>query len=173
MPLFKARHDEPASPPPPAEEPARKGSIFSRRNRSQSPTSYHTSNSRVSGVSRRSSSSDNSSRTGSRRGGFLGLSRNDHHGDPSILAARQKVNDAEAAEREADHALALARVSVREAREQVKILEREAKEECVQILITCQRPHISICFFRALRAKAKQAEAKVINKTARGLGRHG
>lgn len=51
--------------------------------------------------------------------------------DPTIAAARQKVSDAESFEREADHALNQARAAVREAREHVKILEREAVEECV------------------------------------------
>jgi len=49
--------------------------------------------------------------------------------DPSILAARERVISAEAAEREADKALINARAAVREAREHVKRLEREAAEE--------------------------------------------
>jgi len=70
------------------------------------------------------------------------------------VGARQKVADAETAEREADRALNEARESVREAREHVRLLEREAIED-------------------ARRAKAKQAEAKIVSKSARGLGRHG
>ena len=54
---------------------------------------------------------------------------NDLKNDPSIRAARQKVSDAEASEREADRALGQARAAVREAREHVKMLEREALEE--------------------------------------------
>ena len=53
--------------------------------------------------------------------------------DPSITAARQRVTDAEAAERDADRALSQARVAVREAREGVKRLEREAAEELVAL----------------------------------------
>ena len=49
--------------------------------------------------------------------------------DPSILAARQKVTDAEAAESAADRALNEARAAVRGAKEQVKILEQEALDE--------------------------------------------
>src|SRR5271163_1083829 len=49
--------------------------------------------------------------------------------DPSILAAREQVFGAEAAEREADKALVNARAAVKEAREHVKRLEREAAEE--------------------------------------------
>jgi len=78
----------------------------------------------------------------------------DRHQDSTILAARQKVTDAEDAEKDADRALIQARSMVREAREHVDILEREARED-------------------AKRAKAKQAEAKVVSKSARGLGRHG
>jgi hypothetical protein len=83
-----------------------------------------------------------------RRGGLFGRHRspdhaaatngsNSHRGkffhrntdDPSILAARERVTSAEAAEREADKALINARAAVREAREHVKRLEREAAEE--------------------------------------------
>ena len=49
--------------------------------------------------------------------------------EPTIRAARQKVTDAEAYEREADRALGAARAAVREAREHVRLLEREALEE--------------------------------------------
>ena len=66
----------------------------------------------------------NSTATKSHRGFFH---RNDE--DPSIVAARERVVNAEAAERQADRALAQARIAVREAREGVKRLEREAAEE--------------------------------------------
>lgn len=49
--------------------------------------------------------------------------------DPSILQARQRIQDAENAEKEADRALLAARDRVRDAREHVKILEQEAVEE--------------------------------------------
>jgi len=74
--------------------------------------------------------------------------------DPTILGARQKVTEAEEAEKEADRSLLQARGMVKEAREHVKILEQEAIED-------------------VRRAKAKQAEAKSVSKVARGLGRHG
>lgn len=81
-------------------------------------------------------------------GGFFGRHRatepaiapattSGHHGgllhrnaeDPSILAARERIMSAEAAERDADKALSNARIAVREAREHIKRLEREAAEE--------------------------------------------
>lgn len=49
--------------------------------------------------------------------------------DPSISGAREKVTDAENAEKEADRALDEARQRVRLARQHVKNLEREALEE--------------------------------------------
>lgn len=49
--------------------------------------------------------------------------------DPSIINAKQSLANAEAAEREADRALSVARAAVREAREHVARLEREAAEE--------------------------------------------
>jgi hypothetical protein len=63
----------------------------------------------------------NESRTGSRL-----FHRNE---DSSITAARHRIGAAEAAERDADRALMQARAAVRQAREHVKILEREAAEE--------------------------------------------
>jgi hypothetical protein len=49
--------------------------------------------------------------------------------DPSIIAARQRITDAEEAERSADQALLGARAAVRAAKEHCKMLEREAEEE--------------------------------------------
>lgn len=74
------------------------------------------------------------------------------HEDPSLIAARERVQAAEHAEREADRALAAARISVREARDHVKALEREASEE-------------------ARLAKIKQQGAKDLNRRAKPLGR--
>jgi hypothetical protein len=51
------------------------------------------------------------------------------HEDASITNARERVLSAEAAERDADKALLTARAAVREARDHVKVLEREAAEE--------------------------------------------
>ncbi len=47
------------------------------------------------------------------------------------MSARERVASAEAAERDADRALMQARTAVRDAREHVKMLEREAAEEYV------------------------------------------
>ena len=69
------------------------------------------------------------------------------------MAARERVMSAEAAEREADRALFAAKAAVREAREHVGRLEREASEE-------------------ARRAKAKQVAAKSIGRRGKALGRH-
>lgn len=63
--------------------------------------------------------------TGHQHGGLL----HRHQEDGSIVAARDRVNAAEHAEREADRALLLARNAVREARAHVKRLEIEAGEE--------------------------------------------
>lgn len=60
--------------------------------------------------------------------------------------------DAEDAEAQADKALEQARLRVREAREHMKRVELEAKEE-------------------ARRAKIKQAHARDITKRGKGLGR--
>jgi hypothetical protein len=59
---------------------------------------------------------------------------------------------AEAAEREADRALFAARAAVRDAKENVRRLEREAAEE-------------------ARQAKIKQSQAKAIGKRGKALGR--
>lgn len=74
-----------------------------------------------------------------------------HDGDPSIRAAHERVVSAEAAEREADKALAHARAMVKDAREQVRRLEKEAAED-------------------ARLAKIKQKEASAISKRAGKLG---
>lgn len=72
--------------------------------------------------------------------------------DPSIVAARERVIGAEAAEAEADRALAVARTHVRDAREQMRVLQEELKED-------------------ARRAKIKQHQAHDISKRGKGLGR--
>ncbi|KAI0320842.1 hypothetical protein OF83DRAFT_1052224 [Amylostereum chailletii] len=167
MPLFGSAREP--SPPPPPPEPERHG-LFGRKRQSTPPVQE----SHDDGVQRRGSMFSRSSagrtsptgtastnRTG---GGFFSLHRGSnsdssgelsHVGnDPSIIAAKQKVNDAERFEREADHALSVARSAVREARDHVRMLEHEALEE-------------------ARRAKQKQQEAKNVSKSAKHLGRHG
>jgi hypothetical protein len=91
---------------------------------------------------------------GSQRSG--GLLQRFAHGnrddmDPSIAQARERVMGAEAAELEADRALMAARESAREAREHVRMLEVEAKED-------------------ARRAKIKQHHAKEFSKRGKHLG---
>ena len=118
MPLFKSQSQRRnPSPPPP---PQTSGGIF---HRSRTPPPRTSTDS--------ASSSRSSTRSNRGGGGFLGLNR-DKHGldnDPSIRTARQKVADAERAERQADEALLAARRAADGAREQVKMLEREAIEE--------------------------------------------
>ncbi|KAF7321985.1 PALP domain-containing protein [Mycena kentingensis (nom. inval.)] len=185
MPLFKSHPapvEEPVHDPALERNPTQKHSLFSRR-RSVSP------------VARTDASLDRADTTGTRRGffggrrnsveadrqgngtfgragsvtssrrsnsfrsgtGFFGRNNNfkeSLHKDPTIIAAREKVSIAEKAEEAADQALIQARTMVREAKDHVRFLEREAIEE-------------------AKRAKAKQAVANDISKSAGGLGRHG
>ena len=114
MPLFRKSLAEPA----PAvhetrtvEEPRRSG-LF-RRHRSPDTTSTTNTTHHTNG------------HTSSHRGGLFHRAAE----DPSIVAARERVLSAETAEREADKALLTARAAVKEAREHVKRLEREAAEE--------------------------------------------
>ncbi|KAJ7451809.1 hypothetical protein B0H11DRAFT_2075194 [Mycena galericulata] len=102
-----------------------------------------------------SGNGNDSVRSGRSGPGFFGRTTNfDVHNDPTILAAREKVTNAERAETEADRALVAARAMVREARDHVKFLEREAAAE-------------------AKRAQQKQAASNDVSKSAAGLGRHG
>ena len=136
MPFFRSSPSPPPPPPQPVQSPNRSRSLFSRR-RSPSPEFHSTrdntsttNSSRGGFFSRRRSSSSSDGSGPNRRGGSLG-------NDPTIAAARQKVFDAEAFEREADRALGQARAAVREAREHVRILEREALEEYVSFPYHC------------------------------------
>ncbi|KAJ7661694.1 hypothetical protein B0H17DRAFT_1094264 [Mycena rosella] len=54
------------------------------------------------------------------------------------MAAREKVTTAERAEADADKALLQARAMVREARDHVRFLEREAAEEYVLFFPCCR-----------------------------------
>jgi len=109
--------------------------FFGRRSPSPEHHTNRTTSTRGGFFGRRSSSSDDSlgGRSGSRSTGgrrFFGDSDGPHR-DPTILAARQKVTDAEEAEKDADRALSQARAMVTEARNHVKILEKEVAEEYV------------------------------------------
>jgi hypothetical protein len=115
MPLFGSSRREP-SPPPVTTAPARKPSLFHRSAPETTATttttsSHHASTSRSSGIFGSKTSSD-----------------------PSIAAATQSLRQAEAAERDADRALLIAKNKVREAREHVARLEREAAEEYVSYI---------------------------------------
>ncbi|MCJ1476816.1 hypothetical protein MMC13_005485 [Lambiella insularis] len=123
MPLFSR------SEPAPAPQPESRG-LFGRRHSPAGTTTITTNN--------------------TQRGGTGLFHRKE---DASISAARQRIANAEAAEREADKALFQARAAVKDAREQVKVLEREAAEE-------------------AKLAKIKQGQAKAMHKKAKPLGRH-
>ncbi|KAH8164191.1 hypothetical protein CIB48_g4048 [Xylaria polymorpha] len=131
MPLFSNRRSEEVIEEP-APLPEKKHSLFGSRHRSPSP-SYTTRTST-------SASSRNSATTPDI--------------DPSIMQARERVMGAENAERDADRALAAARLRVREAQDEVKRLELEAAED-------------------ARRAKIKQYHAKEVSKRGKQLGRHG
>lgn len=99
--------------------PTRKGGIFSSRsheNIERSASDTTKSNSFFG--SRRHSSDSNGSRS------FFASKS-----DPVLAAGRQKVADAEKAEKAADKALSLARSSVREAKDHVQQLEKNALEE--------------------------------------------
>jgi len=136
MPLFRNTWDNQSSrepePLPPSPPPKRRTGLFgSRRSVDESPTRRHdvytngttrhspTSSSSGGFFSRRRSSDDLSDRSFGRSG----------KQESSIIAARQKVKDAEDAERLADDALRRARNAGRDAREHVHILENEALEE--------------------------------------------
>jgi hypothetical protein len=116
MPLFGHREPVETAPDAPPEEevverePSRRSTLFGRRRSVESAATATTANTTSSTSPRRN------------------LLTRDRE-DASITAARQRVAGAEAAEREADRALMQARAAVREAREHVKRLEREAAEE--------------------------------------------
>ena len=103
------------------EEPRRSGLFGRNKDTTTTTTAHHNGN----------------VNTTTHHGGGGGLFHR-NKGDPSIVAARERVLSAENAERDADRALLNARASVREAREHVKRLEREAAEESVTLALRCQ-----------------------------------
>jgi hypothetical protein len=111
MGLFSHRDESAPEEEVAAEPPRRHSSLFSKHtHRSVSPVS---------------TTNTTNSTSPHRRSGIL--HRRDE--DPTIIAARERVINAEAMEKEADRALASARLAVREAREHIKRLEKEAAEE--------------------------------------------
>jgi hypothetical protein len=113
MPLFRKRSQSPETPP--------QRNTFFGKSPSPSSDSKPRSNSFFRRGRQSSSDSDTPHSTLHRRIGRTS--------EPTILAARQKVTDAEGAEKEADKALHSARMAVKEARKHVRNLEREAAEE--------------------------------------------
>lgn len=201
MPLFK-QQPRAAEDPDTADvdSPTRKRSMFSRRrstsldrdgttnlaadNNNTSPkrhgffgtgagrTSLDSSVDRNGPVGRASSVTSGRSGNGS---GLFGRGNNNNfniHKDPTIMAAREKVTIAEHAEADADRALQQARSMVREAKDHVRFLEREAAEEYVPS-ITDNVIFTEFVAYRAKRAKAKQAVSNDVSRLAAGLGRHG
>jgi hypothetical protein len=118
MPLFTRHHEEPVEETPVQDKeidtPRRRSTLFGRSHRSVSPAST---------TNTRSTNHTTNSANPQRRGL---LHRRDE--DPSIIAARERVMNAESAEKDADRALVAARAAVKEAREHIKRLEREAAE---------------------------------------------
>lgn len=120
MPLFKSPSSDNSTSTP------RQGGLLSSNRHSPSPPSSRRTSSTHQGFFRRRDGSrspeDSSLADAQGSGGVIA-------NDPTIIAARQKVKDAENAEKEADRALLAARSMVKEAREHVKALAREALEE--------------------------------------------
>jgi len=123
------------------EAPVARKSIFSFKSSSKTSSQLpprHQSNARSNSFFRRRGSSS-VSRTDHKNntrhnGGFFGMGRKNHiKDDPSIRGAREKVAEAEKAEKEADRALNEARKRVQLARHHVQSLEREVVDECVAL----------------------------------------
>ncbi|KAF1809251.1 hypothetical protein P152DRAFT_476603 [Eremomyces bilateralis CBS 781.70] len=148
--FFGRRRRHSVSPPPTRNYDNTNGSI-ERRSMFARRHSLSPSPSRRGMFGRRRSTSSSWSPTRRAHGSNL-LSR--RHEDAGIVAARERVLGAEAAEREADRALVGVRAAVKEAREHVRRLEREAAEE-------------------SRLAKIKRNQARSISKRAKPLGRHG
>jgi len=136
MPLFKNTWDNQSSrgpePLPPSPPRRKRTGLFGSR-RSVDATPPHRNNTYAAGHARHSPTSSSSGGLFSRRRSSGDLSDRSSRGsgkeEPSILTAKQKVADAENAERLADDALKQVREAVRDARDHVRLLEDEALEE--------------------------------------------
>jgi len=126
--------------------PARSATVSESPNRRTSMFGSHRRSAEADTVTRNNTTTTSPTR---HHGGLL---HRDHE-DSSITTARERLLHAEAAERDADKALLSARAAVKDAREQIKRLEREAAEE-------------------ARLAKIKQNQAASMSKRGNLLGRH-
>ncbi|KAI1401627.1 hypothetical protein F4819DRAFT_317732 [Hypoxylon fuscum] len=152
MPLFSSRKpEEEVVQPEPVPEKRHSHSLFGSRHRTPSPP--NTTRSSTTTSSRRSDASSPSRHRSVLQRTFGHGNTSNPDMDPSIVQARERVMQAETAERDADRALESARLRVREARAEVKRLELEAAEE-------------------ARRAKIKQYHAREVSKRGKQLGRH-
>jgi hypothetical protein len=132
------------------------GGMFSRRRSSSLSSSDFEDNRKNSGGllhrgNRNSQSMNHGHPPAARTSGGM-FSRNRDMEDPSIAAARERVQIAEQSERDAERALMHSRNAVHDAKAHVRNLEVEAAED-------------------ARRAKAKQHAAKDIGKHSSKLGR--
>ena len=140
MPLFSSRRNNTSSTVPPVTPPSRRRGIISRRSRSPDYAEDRSGSSlsRSQGSYRSGSSRSNEGHAERRSRGLFGRRRRSSPSDrkvnlardQTLLTVRSKVADAEAAERSADSALNAARSAAREAKDHVKMLEREAADEC-------------------------------------------
>jgi hypothetical protein len=109
--------------------PQRRRSMFGRH-RSASPTrndTAETNGHKSGGLFNRRRSASPTTNTASNGHGLL----HRHHQDPAVHAAHQRVLTAETAERDADRALLSARTAVKQARAEVKRLEKESAVQYV------------------------------------------
>jgi len=160
MPLFGSKNPPAQTITTTTQHQPQKSGLFGRRKSTLEPTTHSTTGPTRSGggLFNRNPQAEpvhnghtNGVQNGSSNHSGGLLSR--HHEDASIVGARERVMQAERAEREADKSLIAARQAVRAAREHVKHLEREAKEE-------------------ARLAKIKQGQAASLSKRGKALGRH-
>lgn len=109
-----------SSPSPP---PEKRG--FFRRSTPSPPPEKHGF------FNRPSASSTDVANTSPTNGSFVGSGLFSRGEDSSIAQARQKLHDAEQAEKNADRALLQAKTAVKEVQDHLKRLERDLEEECV------------------------------------------
>lgn len=147
--MFSRRHNNSTSPPdttPRSSTTTRsRGGLFNRRRTS----SYSSSDDEHHRRRRGTTGAAVGAGAGTAVGGGLFGGRTH---DKSLISARDKVNWAERAEREADSALANARSAVQDARRHLQVLEAEANEQ-------------------ARLAQEKVLATRSLKNNAKGLGR--